>query len=134
MLIKKVHHIGIAVKDIDKAAKFYVDNLGLRRGKTLELKEFQVKIAFIPIGETTIELLEATDPTGTIAKHISEKGEGLHHICLEVDDIEGALKALKEKGIRLMDEKPRRGAEGKIAFINPESVHGVLLELIEREG
>lgn len=134
MIIKKIDHIGVAVRDLGEATKFYTDVLGLRLEKMLELEEYKVKIAFIPVGKTTIELLASTDPTGSIAKYIAEKGEGLHHICLEIDDIEEALEVLKEGGVKLIDEKPRRGAEGKIAFINLGSTYGVLLELLEREG
>ena len=131
-LIKKVSHIGIAVKSIEEAKKFYEDVLGLKVESEEVVEEQKVRIAFIPIGETRIELLEPTDPQGPIAKYIESRGEGIQHVALETDNIEADLAKLKEKGLRLIDEKPRRGARGaKIAFIHPKSTYGVLLELCE---
>ncbi len=131
-MIKKVSHIGIAVKSIDEALKLYRDILGLSVEGFEVVEEQKVRIAFIPIGETRIELLESTDPNGPIAKFIESRGEGIQHIAFQTDDIEAELKKLKEKGLRLIDEKPRRGAHGaKIAFIHPKSTYGVLLEICE---
>jgi len=130
-LIKKINHIGIAVNNIEEAIKLYTDALGLKV-KNIEIVEAQkVKTAIIPVGEGKIELLESTDPEGVIAKYIEKRGEGLHHLALEVSDIQQALATLKEKGTPLIDEKPRNGVENtKIAFLHPKGTK-VLLELVE---
>lgn len=132
-MIKKIDHIGIAVKDLNEGIRFYRENLGLAIEGIEEVKEQKVKFAFIPLGESTIELLQSTDPNGPIAKFIEKRGEGIHHIALEVDHVEGFLQKLKERGVQLIDEKPRIGAHGmKIAFLHPRSANGVLLELCEK--
>ncbi len=131
-MIKKISHIGIAVKNIEEARKLYEEVFGLKVGDIETSEEQKVKIAFIPIGDTRIELLEATDPQSPIAKFIESRGEGVHHIAFETDNIEAELLRFKEKGLRLIDEKPRPGAHGtKIAFIHPKSTLGVLFELCE---
>ena len=133
-MIKKISHIGIAVENLDETMKLYRESLGLKIEGTEEVKEQRVKIAFIPVGESRIELLESTDPNGPIAKFIGRRGEGIHHIALEVDHIEEALQKLKERGVQLIDEKPRIGAHKmKIAFLHPRSTKGVLLELCEKQ-
>jgi len=133
-MIEKIDHIGIAVKSIDEAIKFYTDILGLECTGTEEVAEQKVKTAFIPTGESEIELLEATSEESAIAKFIEKKGEGIQHIALRVNNIEKALEDLKSKGVMLIDEKPRYGAGGaKIAFIHPKSTKGVLLELCQRD-
>ncbi len=132
-MIKKINHIGVAVKDLNEAIKFYEENLGLEIEGIEEVKEQKVKVAFIPVGESRIELLQSTDPDGPVAKFIGKRGEGIHHIALEVDHIEDFLQKLKEKWVKLIDEKPRVGAHGmKIAFLHPRSAKGVLLELCEK--
>lgn len=132
-MIKKINHIGVAVKDLNEAIKFYEENLGLEIEGIEEVKEQKVKVAFIPVGESRIELLQSTDPDGPVAKFIGKRGEGIHHIALEVDHIEDFLQKLKEKGVQLIDEKPRVGAHGmKVAFLHPRSAKGVLLELCEK--
>jgi len=114
--------------------KLYSESLGLEIEGTEEVKEQRVKVAFIPVGESRIELIESTDPNGPIAKFIERRGEGIHHIALEVDNIEDALKKLKERGVQVIDEKPRIGAHKmKIAFLHPKSTKGVLLELCEKQ-
>ncbi len=129
-----VDHIGIAVKNIDQSAKFYTDLLGLKLTGTEEVTEQKVRTAFIPAGESEIELLESLSPDGPIGKFIEKNGEGIQHIALRVDDIEAALEELKNKGVKLIDEKPRYGAGGaKIAFIHPKATGGVLLELCQRD-
>lgn len=131
-MIKKISHIGIAVKNVGEAVKLYSEILGLKVESFEEIAEQKVKIAFIPIGESRIELLESTDPTGSIAKFIETRGEGIHHIAVEVDNIDAELEKIKSKGLKLIDEKPRIGAHHtKIAFIHPKSVSGVLLELCQ---
>ncbi|MGP3667493.1 MAG: methylmalonyl-CoA epimerase [Candidatus Bathyarchaeota archaeon] len=133
-MIKKVSHIGIAVKSIDEALKLYRDILGLSVEGYEVVEEQKVRIAFITVGETRIELLESTDPNGPIAKFIENRGEGIQHIALQTDNIEAELARLKEKGLRLIDEKPRKGAhKAKIAFVHPKSTYGVLLEICEEE-
>ena len=134
-MIKKIAHIGVAVKNLDEAVKFYKENLHLEVKGVEEVEEQKVKIAFIPVGEINIELLQSTDPEGPIAKFIEKRGEGIQHLALEVDRIEERLEELKKRGVQLIDEKPRIGAHRtKIAFIHPRSTCGVLLELCERHG
>ena len=132
-MINKLDHIGIAVSDLDSALRFYVDTLGLKCTHIEELPDQKVKIAFIPAGDVNLELVQATDSESAVARFIERKGEGIQHIALLVDDIEKELRNLKEKGVALIDEKPREGAHGaKIAFLHPKSSNGVLLELCER--
>lgn len=133
-MIEKIDHLGIAVENLDEAAKLYTDALGLSMAEIEELPEQKVRIVMIPVGESRIELLEATDPESVIAKFIEKRGEGLHHVALGVSDIQKVLDELKAKGIRLIDETPRIGVGGaKIAFLHPKSTNGILLELFERE-
>ena len=131
-MITKINHVGIAANSIDNTLKLYTEVLGLSV-KDIEVNEdIKTRIAILPVGESKIELLESTDPEGTIAKHIEKFGEGLHHIALEVTDIEDALKKLSEHGIPLIDEKPRKGVENtKIAFLHPKGTGRVLLELVQ---
>lgn len=134
MNAKKIDHIGIAVKNLDETLKFYQDILGLECAGTEIVEEQKVKVAFLPIGDSEVELLESTEEDGPIAKFIEKKGEGIQHIAYRVDNIEKAIEEMKEKGIRMIDEKPRYGAGGaKIAFCHPKSTGGVLVELSERE-
>lgn len=133
-MINKIDHIGIAVKDIEEAKKLYEAMLGLKVTETEVVEEQKVKVAFLPVGDSEVELLESTDPDGPVAKYIAAKGEGIQHIAFRVENIEASLSALKEAGVRLIDEKPRRGAGGaKIAFLHPKETHGTLIELCERE-
>ena len=133
MNVKKIDHIGIAVESIREALKFYKEMLGIKCTGIEEVASQKVKTAFLPIGESELELLESTDPEGPIGKFIAKRGQGLHHIALRVDKLEDALNELKEKGVKLIDEKPRPGAGGaKIAFVHPKSSNGILLELCER--
>lgn len=130
----KIDHIGIAVKDLNETLKFYTEALGLEIHGTETVDEQKVKVAFLPIGDTEVELLESTSPDGPIAKFIEKKGEGIQHIAFKVENIEEAIKDMKEKGFRMIDEKPRYGAGGaKIAFVHPKSSNGVLVELSERQ-
>jgi len=133
-MVKKVDHIGIAVKSLDEALNFYENTLGIKCVETEVVEEQKVKVAFLPIGDTEVELLESTEEDGPIAKFIEKRGEGIQHIAYRVDDIEEAIADLKAKGIRMIDEKPRYGAGGaKIAFLHPKSTFGVLIELCERQ-
>ncbi|KXZ38907.1 methylmalonyl-CoA epimerase [Alkalithermobacter thermoalcaliphilus JW-YL-7 = DSM 7308] len=134
MNIKKVDHIGIAVKNLDEALKFYEKVLGIKCEGIEVVEEQKVKVAFLPVGDTEIELLESTSEDGPIAKFIEKKGEGIQHIALRVDNIQEAIEEMKEKGIKMIDEQPRYGAgNAKIAFCHPKSTNGILLELSERK-
>jgi methylmalonyl-CoA/ethylmalonyl-CoA epimerase len=126
-------HVGIAVQDIDKALAFYRDALGLEIEAPEEVSSQRVRAHFIPVGESSIELLEATASDSAIARYIEKRGPGIHHITLRVDDIRAALARLKARGVRLVDEEPRPGAEGAlVAFIHPSAAHGVLVELTQK--
>ncbi len=129
----KINHLGIAVHDLDAAAKIY-QALGLAVEKIIDVPEQQVRVAFIPLGESTLELVQPTSPDSTIARFLEKNGEGLHHLALEVDDIEGSLQALKAQEIQLINETPRHGAEGLVAFLHPKSTGRVLIELVETEN
>ena len=127
-----IEHIGIAVKSLDEAIPFYEKMLGSKCYSIEEVKDQKVKTAFFKIGQTKIELLESTDPEGPIGKHIEKRGEGIHHIAYAVEDIEAQMKEAEENGIRLIDQQPRKGAEGlDIAFLHPKSTFGVLTEFCE---
>jgi len=128
-----VDHIGIAVKSIQESLKFWEDALGIKCHGVEEVVEQKVKTAFLPIKDTEIELLEGTSEDSPVSKFIEKKGEGIHHLAIRVDNLEEALEELKSKGMRLIDEKPRKGAGGAlIAFIHPAATGGVLLELSQR--
>lgn len=133
-MVCKVDHIGVAVSNLEEALKIYTDVLGLKLHGTEVVEEQKVRVAFMPVGDTEIELLESTDPEGPIARFIEKRGEGIQHIAFRVDDIEEALEQMRQRGVRLIDEKPRYGAGGaRIAFLHPKSTGGVLVELCERE-
>lgn len=132
MTIKKIDHIAIVVEDLEKALAVYRDALGMTVTDIREMPEQDVKMAFLPSGDSEIELLEPLSADSGIGKYLAKRGEGLHHICLEVDDIEATLADLKAKGSQLIDETPKQGAHGKIAFIHPKGAHGVLVELVQR--
>ena len=130
-MIKKISHIGIAVNSIDEMLKIYTDVLGLKLKDIEVIEEQKVRTAIIPVGESMIELLESTDPEGPIAKFIEKKGEGLHHLAFEVDDVNAALDELKKKEVALIDKEPRRGVEEtSIAFLHPRDTK-VLLEVVQ---
>lgn len=132
-MIEKVDHIGIAVKELDEALKVYGDAFGLKCTAIEEIIDQKAKVATLPLGECRIELVQPIDPGSPLAKSIEKRGEGIHHIALKVNNIELMLKTLKEKGLKLIDERPRIGAGGaKIAFLHPKSTHSVLIELVER--
>lgn len=133
MTVKKIDHIGIVVQDIEAALKVYRDALGLELTKTEFVPEQQVKIAFLPTGESEIELVQPTTDDSGVARYLARRGEGIHHICLEVDDIEAALAQVAAQGMELIDRTPRIGSGGqKLAFVHPKSAHGVLIEFYER--
>ncbi len=128
----KINHLGIATKGIDEALKFWSDALGLENIHTEIVEDQKVRVAMLPIGESRIELLEPTSDDSPISKFLEKRGGGIHHIAIEVEDINAALSTLKSNGVRLIDEAPRIGAEGcLVAFVHPSSANGVLLELVQ---
>jgi methylmalonyl-CoA/ethylmalonyl-CoA epimerase len=134
MNISHIEHIGIAVNSLDEAIPFYENMLGLKCYAIEEVKDQKVKTAFFMVGQTKIELLESTDPEGPIGKFIEKKGPGIHHIAYATDNVDKSLTELEEKGVRLIDQKGRKGAEGlTIGFLHPKSTLGVLTEICGKE-
>ncbi|MFO7751523.1 MAG: methylmalonyl-CoA epimerase [Desulfobacteraceae bacterium] len=134
MKIEKIDHLGIAVNSIEEGKNFWTDVLGLDFQGTETVEDQKVTTGFFPVGESEVELVESTTPDGPVAKYIEKKGQGIQHVAFRVDDIEAALEELREKGIRLIDETPRKGAGGaRIAFLHPKSTSGVLVELCQKE-
>lgn len=134
MNISHIEHIGIAVNSLDEAIPFYENMLGLKCYAIEEVKDQKVKTAFFMVGQTKIELLESTDPEGPIGKFIEKKGQGIHHIAYATDNVDKSLTELEEKGVRLIDQKGRKGAEGlTIGFLHPKSTLGVLTEICGKE-
>jgi len=132
-MIEKIDHLGIAVKNLDEAIKFYEEVLGLACSGVEEVPEQKVKVAFFPLGDSKLELLQSMSPDGPVAKFIEAKGEGIHHVAMRVCGLEGKMEEMQEKGARLIDKAPRYGAgNARIAFVHPKSTGGVLLELCER--
>lgn len=131
MEIKKIHHIAVAVEDIDKAAEFWQEVLGLELEHVEEVESQHARIAFFPCGESEIELVQPTDAESGTARFIQNRGAGIHHLCVEVADIDAALQELKEKGVRLINETALVEEGRKMAFIHPKSSGGVLLELYQ---
>ena len=132
MELKRVDHVGIAVKNLDESVQFY-ESLGFKATGYEVVAEQKVKVAFLPCGDSELELLESTDPDGPIARFIEKNGPGIQHIAIRVDDIDKALEELKAKEVRLIDQTPRYGAgNARIAFVHPKATGGVLLELTQR--
>jgi len=132
MKLTHIEHIGIAVNSLEESIPYYEEILGLKCYAVEEVKDQKVKTAFFKVGDTKIELLESTDPEGPIGKFVEKRGQGIHHMAFAVDGIEDALQEAEEKGIRLIDKQPRRGAEGlDIGFLHPKSTFGVLTEFCE---
>ena len=133
MKVKHIDHIGIAVKNIEEAGRFYTDVLGIKLQGIENIADQKVNVAFLPIADSEVELLESTHPEGPVARHIESRGEGIQHIAFRVENLEEALEEMKAKGVRLIDEAPRPGAGGaRIAFVHPKETNGVLIELCER--
>jgi methylmalonyl-CoA/ethylmalonyl-CoA epimerase len=131
-MVNKINHIAIVVPDLEAGTTFWADALGLTVSKTEDVPEQQVRIAFLPVGDSNIELLSPTDDQSGVARYLEKRGPGLHHICLEVDNIEESLQQLKEAGVQLIDETPRAGHDGvRMAFIHPKAAGGTLVELYE---
>ena len=129
--ITKINHVAIAVKDIDEALAFWRDILGMELHHTEDVPSQKAIVAFLPTGDSEVELVQPTVDDSGVAKFVAERGGGIHHLCMEVDDIDGMLAMLKEKGVRLIDEVARELPGRKMAFIHPKSTGGVLLELYE---
>lgn len=133
---ERIDHVAIIVRDIEQALLFYRDTLGITPSAIKEVPTEQVRIAFLPMGGpggSEIELVQPTTSDSSLAKFLEKRGEGLHHICLEVDDIDAALAEMQAKGVPVLDKQPRVAAEGRAIFIHPKAANGVLLELVERE-
>jgi len=130
-MITRIDHIAIVVEDIERALTVFQDALGLEVSHTGTIPEQGVKIAFLPIGESDIELLEPINDETGVGRFLAQQGEGTHHICLEVEDIDATLLDLREKGIRLINRTAVAGARGRVAFIHPKSTHGIMIELVE---
>jgi methylmalonyl-CoA/ethylmalonyl-CoA epimerase len=131
LLLKRLDHIGIVVESIQQARQAY-EALGIKVSHVLDLATKPVTVAFLPLGEIELELLQPNPGESNIADFLKEYGEGLHHICFEVPDLDAALQTAREAGLKLIDETPRKGASGRIAFLDPVSTHGVLIELVEK--
>ena len=132
--IGRVHHVAIVVRSLAATLGFYRDLLGLDLEQVQEMEHDRVRIAFLAVGESKIELVEPTDDTTGVARFLAAKGEGFHHVCLEVPDLAASLTRLAIDGVELIDTAPRKGAEGPVAFLHPRSCGGVLVELIEAPG
>jgi len=132
--IGRVHHVAVIVRDIDDALSLWRDLLGLPVELVLPIASDGVTIAFLPVGESKIELVMPTDPGTGVARFLATKGEGFHHVCLEVPDLAATLADLGARGAELIDRAPRRGAEGPVAFLHPRTGRGVMVELIEAPG
>jgi methylmalonyl-CoA/ethylmalonyl-CoA epimerase len=130
----RIHHVAIVVKSIDAALGLYRDLLGLPLETVMDIPSDHVRIAFLAVGESKVELVEPTDDTTGVARFLAKQGEGFHHVCFEVADLTEELTRLGIEGMELIDSAPRKGAEGPVAFLHPRSCHGVLVELIEAHG
>lgn len=134
MKVTHIEHIGIAVKSLEEAIPYYEEVLGMKCYAIEEVAEQKVKTAFFKVGDVKIELLESTDPEGPIGKFVEKKGPGMHHLAFAVDNVDNALTEVEEKGVKLIDKKHRKGAEGlNIGFLHPKSTFGVLTELCGEE-
>lgn len=130
--INRIHHVALVVEDLESALGFWRDALGLRVDHLEEIAEQSSEVAFLPVGEAEIELVRPTDEASGIARYLRKRGPGMHHICVEVDDIQACLDRLSKHGVRLINPEPLEGEDGKkYAFVHPESTHGVLVELYE---
>jgi methylmalonyl-CoA/ethylmalonyl-CoA epimerase len=130
----RIDHVGIVVQDMEAALQTYRDAMGLRLLQRTLVPEHLVEVAFLDGGNSTIELLAPTDSTSGTARFLQTRGEGTHHICIEVEDINASLAALTAQGLRLIDEKPRQGIHGLVAFVHPKATHGTMIELLQRTG
>jgi methylmalonyl-CoA epimerase len=127
----KIDHIGIVVRDIQSALEVYEAALALPLKEIVEVPDQKVRVAFLPVGESNVELVQPLSEDTGIYKFLDKRGEGIHHICVQVNDIEATLARLKDRGVPLIDEAPRQGVHGRVAFVHPKGTHGVLIELVE---
>lgn len=132
-MFTRIDHVGIVVQSIDESLKTYCDQLGFTLLERVAIPEQMVEAAFLDAGNGTIELIAPTDPTSGTARFLQNRGEGTHHLCFEVADIYAALAELKEQGLRLIDETPRQGVHGLVAFVHPKATHGAMIELLQRK-
>jgi methylmalonyl-CoA/ethylmalonyl-CoA epimerase len=132
--ISKIHHVAVIVRDLEDSLQLYRDQLGLEFERVMPIPSDRVNIGFLTVGEVKIELVQPTDDTTGAARFLESKGEGFHHVCFEVPDIQAALDRLGAEGLQLIDTEPRMGADGPVAFVHPKSCHGVLVELVEAPG
>jgi methylmalonyl-CoA epimerase len=132
--VGRIHHVAVVVRTLEPVLALYRDMLGLELENVMDIAQDGVRIAFLGVGESKVELVEPTDATSGVARFLDSKGEGFHHVCLEVPNLAEELTRLAIDGIELIDSAPRKGAEGPVAFLHPRSCHGVLVELIEAPG
>jgi methylmalonyl-CoA/ethylmalonyl-CoA epimerase len=130
-MLKKIHHVGVVVPNLEQAMSFWRDLLGLRLTKSQTVQDQGVKAALLQVGESEIELLEPLSPDNGVGKFLAKRGGGLHHVCFETEDVERELDAAKAKGIQLIDQKPRAGLAGMICFLHPKATRGVLVEFAQ---
>lgn len=130
---RHINHVCIAVTDIDETVRFYRDVFGVGEAEVVDIEDQAVRAALIRVGGSQLEFIEPTDPDGGVAKFIDRRGEGVHHICFEVEDLGGTLRRLDEQGIAVVDREPREGLSGTIGFIHPKATRGVLIELVDQD-
>jgi methylmalonyl-CoA/ethylmalonyl-CoA epimerase len=132
MPIKRLDHVGIVVHSLDASLKTYCDEMGFRLVQRMDIPEQLVEAAFLDTGNSTIELIAPTDAESGTARFLAKRGEGTHHVCYEVDDIVATLAGLREQGLDLIDETPRQGVHGLVAFVHPKATHGMMIELLQK--
>ncbi|MDP6101376.1 MAG: methylmalonyl-CoA epimerase [Dehalococcoidia bacterium] len=132
-MLKDIHHVALVVKSIDESLPFFEKALGLKGGEVVTMPEQGVKAVLLPMGQSEIELIEPIDENSGVGKFLANKGEGIHHICLEVDDVDRELVELGERGVQAIDKQGRKGLAGKVAFLHPKSTQGVLIELAQKQ-
>lgn len=133
-IARHINHVCIAVEDIEASMRFYRNVFGVQPGEVVEIVDQGVRAALLRVGGSQLEFIQPTDPTGSVANFIRRRGEVVHHICFEVEDLPGTLRRLDEQGIAVIDETPRDGLSGQIGFIHPKSTNGVLIELVDQDG
>ena len=131
---RHINHVCIAVKDIDDTIRFYRDVFGATDSEVVDIEDQAVRATLIRVGGSQLEFIEPTDPNGGVAKFIDRRGEGVHHICFEVEDLAGTLQRLDEQGVSVIDREPREGLSGTIGFLHPKSTRGVLIELVDQDA
>ena len=130
--VKNLDHVCIAVRDIEDTLRFFQTVFGVGSNEIVDIEDQKVKAALVEVGGSRLEFIQSTDPDGAVARFIERKGEGMHHICFEVENLKGKLEMLQADGVELIDEEPRHGLSGMIAFIHPRATRGVLIELVDR--